>query len=136
VTAIVIISLDLILLGILVRVYMLPNKKDLRKVRPTLGSTIRSKATPTTKTTTTKTRNAFELTKENVESSAAAAVEEADESERITLREYFKATSKWNIAIDIISVLILIVELASTGIEKAGLLSCIPPPPIVTTPSP
>jgi len=113
---------------------MLPNKKDLRKVRPTLGSTIRSKATPTTKTTTkTKTRNAFELTKENVES---AALEEADESERITLREYFRTTSKWNIAIDIISVLILIVELASTGVEKAGLLSCIPPPPIATTPSP
>jgi hypothetical protein len=116
VAAIVIISLDLLLLGMLVRVYMLPDKKDLRKVRPTLGSTLKSKTKTSTKT------NAFELTKENVESGE----KEEEEKERITLREYFKTTSNWNIAIDIISVLILIVELASTGIEKAGLLSCIP----------
>ena len=107
--------MDVVLIVMLIRVYMLPDKKDLRKVRPTLGTTLREKASKTSKTTTFNNNN------------------DDDDESSFKLKDYFKTSSKWNIAIDIISVLILIVELLSVGIEKAGILSCGPNANLSTT---
>ena len=106
VIAIAIISLDMLLFAMIIRVYMLPNKSDLMRKQPSS----RQRVAQSTKS--------FQIDETNKNSDSMRAEKE----ERFNLREYFKTTSNWNIAIDVVSVVILLIEVGATGLEKGGIL--------------
>ena len=121
----VIIVLDILLFAMIIRVYLFTDKKDLRRVKPDKSSMT------ATRSLTLKLDELKETTAKKQQ-----GIEKEDEEEknnRDRLREYFRTTSKWNIAIDVISVIILLVELVSTSLEKAGVIHTLSSPSTSST---
>jgi hypothetical protein len=87
--AIIIIVLDIILFIMVIRVYCFPNKKDLKE-----------------------DGNSIKMNKKENQSN-----DENDEEADISLKNYSKSTNNWNLAIDVISVIIVVIEATAKGLE-------------------